>query len=220
MKNKKYTGYIISSVLGEILAVVALVLGNYSIIIIALILPFVFIKIFGGEPDLSSGKIYTNSKNLDLLLEDGFNQANLGRYQEALKIFNKILKIDSKNEEALANKANIYNRLFRSEDAITICNKILAKNSKCISALNYKAVALTNLNQYKKALIVYDKILQIDSRDEVCIENKGRCFYKMYETFNMLDVIPQYSSIDISKINGDDIIGEHKKLFYEKDGKL
>lgn len=52
VKNKKYIGYVISGVLGDILAIIALILDNYYIIIIALILPFVFVKIFGGEPEL------------------------------------------------------------------------------------------------------------------------------------------------------------------------
>lgn len=54
--NKKYWGFVISGVLGLILSVYSFVSDNHIIIIFAVVLPFILVRMFGGEPDLDPKK--------------------------------------------------------------------------------------------------------------------------------------------------------------------
>lgn len=54
--NKKYWGFVSSGIIGLTIGIYSYLSNNHIIILIALILPFVILKICGGEPDLDLKK--------------------------------------------------------------------------------------------------------------------------------------------------------------------
>ena len=75
------------------------------------------------------------SMEIKALMENAHRFARIGRYDEAIACYDKVLEIDGKNTTALENKGKIYYSLGRvCKDAITLYDKALAINNNLASA--------------------------------------------------------------------------------------
>jgi tetratricopeptide (TPR) repeat protein len=173
--NRKVWGYRAASILGGLLAIIAIYFHNIYFVIIALIQLILFYKICGGEPDLDPNKLEPNTNNLNAFINNGVDAAISGDYNKALEIFDEAIRIDPKNEAARAQKANVFNRLYKDNEAVTLCNQVLADNPNNKEALLYKGIALINLGFYKEALSIFDKLLAMDPNNKLYIRNRQRC---------------------------------------------
>jgi len=212
IKNKKYWGFVFSGVVCAVIGVLAYLNDNYILVLIGVALSYLIRKICGGEPDLDSDKIVAGSSNLNDFVDEGIDLADLGKYEEALKIFNKALEIDSKNLIALTNKANLLNRLYRYDEAIVICDEALEIEPNDVWAFYYKAIALTNLDEYLESMNLYNKVLEIDSKNFEAIKNKWRCYYRCYEKWGILEKMPNYTPEEISHRSASSLIEEANKI--------
>ena len=86
-----------------------------------------------------------------------------GKWEEALENFEQVLKINSKNTEALKAEAIIYRSLGRTEEAIRLFDSLLAENQNSEELLTRKAAALCDLGKYEDALRLTEKTLSINS---------------------------------------------------------
>ncbi|HJX56065.1 MAG TPA: tetratricopeptide repeat protein [Methanoregula sp.] len=96
------------------------------------------------------------------LMEKAHRFARIGRYDEAIACFDKVLEIDGKNTTAMENKGKIYYSLGWYEDAITWYDKALAINKNLVSAWFEKGYTLRKIQRYEEAIIV--KNLKFDTK--------------------------------------------------------
>lgn len=124
------------------------------------------------------------------LLKRGINLYFKKRYQDALKVFDKLLEIEPDNFEALANKGTTLATLKKYKEAIKACDMALAINNNCSRALNTKGYILGIMGNHKGAIEAFDKALEIEQNDVVALTNKGYAlavFGKFEEARVLLD---------------------------------
>jgi tetratricopeptide (TPR) repeat protein len=91
--------------------------------------------------------------NFQPLLNKGTTLSKLGRYEEAISYYDKVLAIKPDNVDALNNKGNALNSLNRYEEAISYFDKALALSCLKdayqigISTINAKLVDRVALNE-------------------------------------------------------------------------
>jgi tetratricopeptide (TPR) repeat protein len=112
--------------------------------------------------------------------EDWLNKGNAlsmqNKYNEAIKCYDEVIKLDPMNAVALNNKVNALNALGRTTEANATIAK--AKNlSETIERLIRKGNEHYDQGKYDKAIKAYDEAIKLDSDFEVAWENKGNALY-------------------------------------------
>jgi tetratricopeptide (TPR) repeat protein len=97
----------------------------------------------------------------------------LGQHEEAIKCFDKTLKIEPSNNSAWNNKGSALDKLGRHEEAVMCFNAALAICPQDAFAWNNKGAAFRALGQHEEAVRCYDKALVIDPRQTYTLINKG-----------------------------------------------
>jgi len=88
--------------------------------------------------------------------------SNSGEYKEAIKCYNKALKIDPKFSRAWYNKGSAFHDLEKYKEAIKCYDKAIEINPEYAAAWNNKGVALEKQEKYKEAIKCYDKAIEIN----------------------------------------------------------
>ena len=207
--NKKYFGYVLSTIAGTVLLIISYVSDTYILVLIVLVLPFLVSKIFGGAPDLNPSKIKIGDKKLlNDLYEEGINLGKSGKYQEAIKIFDNVLEIDPKHIDALADKTYALCYLHKYEEAITTCNKALEidpKNTHALCNLDEVGACLGESGKYTEAIKIFDKILEIDPKNVGTLVNKASALIRLHkneEAIIICNKALEYSPQDLNALNG------------------
>lgn len=98
----------------------------------------------------------------NLLLERGNIFHDLEKNEDALNVYQKLLKIESDNFEALVKSGNILYKLGRIEDALISYDSALKIQKDNIELLAKKGSILYSIGKHEDALSVYEKLLKID----------------------------------------------------------
>ena len=104
----------------------------------------------------------TNTSTISNLVLEGHALLNASRFEEALILYDKVLKLDPKSVEALNGKGVILNQLGKYEDAIIWFDKALEINPDFIDAMYNKADALGELGKYEESLKWTDRALTLN----------------------------------------------------------
>jgi len=121
--------------------------------------------------DITTEKIESNSA--DVWFNKGFALNNLGKYQEAIEAFDRVVEMDPSNSYAWNNKGYALNNLGRYEDGLQAFAKALVMDPNNIYAWNNKAWALNNLARYEDALLSSEKALEMDPNNVFGWGNKA-----------------------------------------------
>jgi len=128
----------------------------------------------------------------------GISFHSLGRYQEAIECYSKVLSIDPQNVVAWSNKGCSYNLLGQYQKALECYDKALVLDPQNAGAWNNKGDSLGFLGRYREAIDCYDKSLDIDPQDADTWNNKGNSLNSLgryQEAINCfdkaLDIDPQ-----------------------------
>ena len=97
--------------------------------------------------------------NVKALYNKGLSLGSLGRYQDAIQYFDKVLKIQPNNVKALYNKGLSLGSLGRYQDAIQYFDKVLEINPNNTKALNSKKDVM-NSNALNPLDIQLVKVMQ------------------------------------------------------------
>jgi len=97
------------------------------------------------------------------------------KIDQAIKLYDIILKENSNNVYALNNKGLALSRLDKHEEAMTWYDKALEIDTINVSILNNKGLAFYNLGKYQEAMTWYDKALEIDTNNVNALYNKSCC---------------------------------------------
>jgi len=124
-----------------------------------------------NEPRKILLAVIYNNKGNDLSI--------LWRYEEAIKMFDKVLELEANYTTAYFNKGNDLSILWRYEEAIKMFDKILELEHNDIDALLNKGSDLFNLWKYKKALNIFNKVLSIKPNDIDALLMKWYSLHKL-----------------------------------------
>ena len=95
-----------------------------------------------------------NAIGLDLLEQD--------KYEEAIRYFDQILKVEPNDIIALSNKGAAYAQSGNYEESLKFFNKALEVNPSDVYILSNKGAALSKLGKVDEALLTVEKILDIE----------------------------------------------------------
>jgi tetratricopeptide (TPR) repeat protein len=116
---------------------------------------------------------YSTDSFEDVNMQRAYDSLNEGDIEDALQLYDEILKVNPTHIPALNYKGLALASLGQYEESIQWYDKVLNIDPTNISALNNKGVALYNLGQYEESIQWYDKVLNIDPNDKDAKYNKG-----------------------------------------------
>jgi len=153
-------------------------------------------------------KTNKNKQNLSNdYIEFGNNDYDLGKYKEAIKNFDKAIKLDPFNAESFHSRGAAKDSLGNYEEAIKDYDQAILLNSNDAYFFNSRAVAKGNLGIYDEAIKDLDKGLKIDPTNKTLLENRN-LIQNFIDEENFKN--PNEKTSTIWKIEGD-ILREEKK---------
>lgn len=94
----------------------------------------------------------------------------MGRWQQALNLYNEALTIDKNNKTVNAklyfNKATVCSKLNQIKDAAEACTAALELDENYVKALLRRAKCYTELGEYEDAVKDYERLYKIDKSKE------------------------------------------------------
>ena len=170
-------------------------------------------------------KIFQNKLQSIFLEKEGINNANLGRLEDAIHCFDRVLKIEPTNVGALYNKSLTLLKLKKYEESLTLCDKALEIEPDRIDVWINKGTIFANLGRLEDAIHCFDRVLKIEPTNVGALYNKGTIFAKLgkYDeelaTYShALELEPANISILVNTGNSHINLGNYEKAlnYYEK----
>ncbi|MGL4910527.1 MAG: tetratricopeptide repeat protein [Cetobacterium sp.] len=164
----------------------------------------VFILVGCSNEEISKQKEYFETKDEKHLLVKAANLYSLGKKNEALLIYDSILKINNKNLNALREKAIIEAQIGNFNNTEKDLLKVLSINSK--DSLVLKNLAYLNFNKknYKKSFEYLNRIPNEEKSDE----DYFICGYIEFINKNYKESLNYYEKIENEKIFNDVVFFE------------
>lgn len=115
------------------------------------------------------------------LLQRGENLVSSERYSEALRIYDSLLVLDPKNDEAWWGTGVSLRHLSRYQESLAAFEQALKVNPNNPKTWNSKGVALFELEQYEDALKAFDCALDLNPEDADVKTNRYETLKKIEE---------------------------------------
>ncbi|GES91108.1 tetratricopeptide repeat protein [Rhizophagus clarus] len=100
-------------------------------------------------------------------------------YVQGISVFDKALKIDSKNVFALEWRGKLHHMLNNYDQALADLDKALEINPNNSSALLFRSAVHYDLENYKQALVDLNEALEIDPENVSALEYRGAVHYML-----------------------------------------
>lgn len=107
--------------------------------------------------------------------------AELGQYEDSIRLLSGVLQLDEKNMQAALSLASVYGRLGELEKAESILDKIISlqpDNWKGYHMLGW--LFLTN-SQFDDAIAQYSKVLELTPKNSTALSNLGTAYFYIGE---------------------------------------
>lgn len=109
----------------------------------------------------------------------GVALAKLGKYEEAIECYDKVIELNPNYAPAWYNKGVALAKLGRYEEAIECYKKAVELNPDYVDAWFNMGVAYAKLGKYEEAIKCYDKVLELNPKDYYAWNNKGVALAKL-----------------------------------------
>lgn len=103
----------------------------------------------------------------------GVSLNNLGRFEEAIRCFDKAFELDPQNTDALVNKGISLGQLGRSQEALRLYDRLLEGDPSTEIAWSNKGNTLHGLGRFEEAIHCFDKAIELNPRNASFWNNKG-----------------------------------------------
>jgi len=118
------------------------------------------------------------------LFSEATELVELGRLDEALALFQALLKTDSNNATLWNNIGIILFRQEKYRDAVNSFGQATDVDPEFTNAWFNKSLALVNLGKYLEAIRAFDKVLKINPHDERAREQRDLAQKKIMESIS------------------------------------
>jgi len=105
--------------------------------------------------------------------------AALGRPQDAVECFSKLISLDPDNLQALGSLSSLLLMLKRNEDAVASYQKYLAKKPGDAEAWTNQGIALVELKRYAEALAAFNRAVVLQPTNADAWNHRGNVFFQM-----------------------------------------
>jgi Tfp pilus assembly protein PilF len=103
----------------------------------------------------------------------------LGRFDEALKDYDKALSLKSDHWEAFNNRGNVLQGLGRFDDAIADYSKAISLKPDYVDALSNRGAALKELQQFDEAMVDCNRALSLKPDYVEALNNRGNLLQEL-----------------------------------------
>lgn len=141
--------------------------------------------------DIDINRINNHVDIFDEKLKQGLFLLNLGKNQEAIEIYDEVLKIEPGHSTALNDKGASLLGLGKYEEAIEVLDEALKNNPKYFNALYNKGVSLIRLGRFIEAVDILDEVLKIDKNDIDTLCHKGAALANLGKYQKALDMFDE-----------------------------
>lgn len=121
----------------------------------------------------TTNKPSINPKAAEGPVKQGYEYDKMGKFEEAIQMYDQALEINPLDVHALFNKGNSLFMLGRYPEALEYYDKALDIDPLDTNALNNKGNTLEKLGKPKKAIHMYEKAFEITPSDVTALVNKG-----------------------------------------------
>ena len=129
--------------------------------------PAGLLKIFG----VSSGSLSLNDIGIQLL--------EMGRLEEALLVFRKVLAAEGNSPAICFNLGLTLSKLGRHREALDYYERAQAGGLNSVELLNNKGFSLSCLKQYEEAIACYELAKEMSPGDGVILANLASCYHRL-----------------------------------------
>ncbi|MDP2937289.1 MAG: serine/threonine-protein kinase [Dehalococcoidia bacterium] len=109
----------------------------------------------------------------------GVSLHSLGRYDEAIRCYDRALELDPQYAAAWINKGNSLHSLGRYDEAIRCYDRALELDPQYAAASNNKGNSLHSLGRYDEAICCCDRALELDPQDAATWSSKGNSRHRL-----------------------------------------
>ncbi len=142
------------------------------------------------------GLFKSDEEKIKEIIQAGIEYANKDETEKAIKEFQKALKIDPANEEALFNLACTYSDIGDSQKSYETFKTLINKNPKHINAFNNLALMFARQGKYDDALFIYEKGIEQNPDAALLYNNRGNIYFEMGNYVEALKNFKKASDLD------------------------
>lgn len=139
--------------------------------------------------------VFLNNVSKRITVKKAFQQGNKllsqKSYNEAVKKYNQLLKIDSNYFQAWTNRGYALAGLEEYEDMRESCSTATIIQPTAVYAWNCQGEALHNLQQDQKAIAAFDKAIALNKSDPIFLINKSESLGALGNHQGSIDSIKQ-----------------------------
>ena len=140
--------------------------------------------------------ISKNSKNLEVYFEWGHILDLFGKYSEAVRCYDEIIKLIPDNDLPYMMKAYSLENMRDLNRALECYNKIIEIHPDDSAGYYNKGLALYDFAEYKNAIKCFNKAIKLDQNMGSAYWMKGKSLYCLGEYKKSVDCIDQCIQLD------------------------
>jgi tetratricopeptide (TPR) repeat protein len=151
-------------------------------------------------------ELKNNPDNYFFLLYKGHSLYELGEYQEAIEVYEKLESLDSADPSVYENMSSSYHLLGQKNEALRCIDKALSLDPNSSDFYIGKGYILDSLEEYEQAIETMDQLLLIDPDNYEAYYIKGLAYTKIEEydianaMFNKgISLNPDYAELYVGK---------------------
>ncbi|MGB9903997.1 MAG: tetratricopeptide repeat protein [Desulfotomaculales bacterium] len=135
----------------------------------------------GPERQKASGffKLFKNPPGNLSLNDIGIQLLEMGRLEEALLIFRKVLDAEGNSPALCFNLGLTLSKLGRHREALEFYERAQAGGLNSVELLNNKGYSLSYLQQYEEAIACYELAKEMSPGDGIILANLASCYHRL-----------------------------------------
>jgi len=126
--------------------------------------------------------------------------SHLGKNEEALELYDFVLKEDPNDIEVLYEKSQTLQELEKYDESLKACEKGLEIDPDDSDLLGQKGLVLLDLEKPKEALSYFEQSIQSDSTDDISWYNKACALSILNKKEEALDALTVATALDSENI--------------------